>query len=356
MSIITEDVDGVLGRLTGDRLDPLAGGTMLVTGAGGFLAGYLVDTVARANRRGLLSPPCGLRLLVRRQPREGDRLGHLLDRPDVSFIVADVNSDYPLDAGLTHIVHAASAASPRAYGHDPLGTIDANTAALRRLLAHAAAHDLRSLLYLSSSEVYGDPPPEDIPTSEAYPGRAEFTGPRACYAESKRFGETLCDVFHRVFRVPVKVVRPFHVYGPGLRLDDGRIVPELIRQGLQDGALRLLSDGRATRCYGYAADATYGFLLALLSEHQGTAFNIGVDEPQTSIGELAAMVAEIFGLPAPEPATQPLPEHLRGAPHNSRPNLARARELLGYRSWTPLRAGLERTVEWFRAAEVAGAT
>src|SRR5260370_24130850 len=164
------------------------------------------------------------------------------------------------------------------------------------------------MLYISSSEVYGDPPPGDVPTPEEYPGRVEFTGPRACYAESKRFGETLCDVFHEVFGVPIKVVRPFHVYGPGLRLDDGRIVPELIRQGLQDGALHLLSDGRATRCYGYVADATYGFLLALLSEHHGTAFNIGVDEPQTSIGQLAAMVARIFGLPAPRPATQPLPD------------------------------------------------
>ena len=322
---------------------------MLVTGAAGFLASYLVDTVATANRIGLLAKPCKLTLLLRTMPHDGHRLAHLDGGPDVEFLQADVNQAYVLDKGLTHIVHAASAASPIAFREDPFGTVDANTVGLRRLLEHAATSDVRSMLFFSSSEVYGDPPADELPTREDSPCRTGFTGPRARYAESKRFGETLADLFHEVASVPIKVVRPFHVHGPGLRLDDGRIVAELIRQGLRERRLHLLSDGRATRCYGYAADATLGFLLALLSDHEGMAFNIGADQPETTILELASAIASILGLEPPLPARTPLPAYLQGAPARSRPDLTRARDLLGYAPWTSLEAGLERTIAWQRA-------
>jgi nucleoside-diphosphate-sugar epimerase len=352
--IIDADTAAILAR-AGAGLASLSGGSVLVTGAGGFLAGYLVDALARANDEGLLSPSCKLHLLVRSRPGPSHRLAHLLERRDVDVLVADVNDDYPLPAGLTHIVHAASAASPGAYRGDPIGTALANTSGLRRLLEHAADGRVRSVLFVSSSEVYGDPAPQDIPTPETCVGRVDFTGPRACYSESKRFGETLCSLYHEERGVPVKVVRPFHVHGPGLRLDDGRIVVELIRQGLGEGALTLLSDGRATRSYGYVADATVGFLLALTSDHDGLAFNIGADSPETSILELAATIASVLGLPAPAPAAGPLPEHLRGAPGRSCPDLTRARSLLGYEPWTPLEDGLRRTVAWFQAAQPARA-
>ena len=350
--IVDADLAAILARV-GGSLRTLGGGSVLVTGAGGFLAGSMVDALARANDEGLISPACHLHLLMRSRPGPSHRLAHLLERPDVDVLLADVNAGYPLPAGLTHVIHAASAAAPGAYRVDPIGTALANTEGLRRLLEHAAAEAVRSILFVSSSEVYGDPAPEDIPTAETCVGRVDFTGPRACYAESKRFGETLCTLYHEEHGVPVKVVRPFHVHGPGLRLDDGRIVVELIRQGLREGALTLLSDGRATRSYGYVADATAGFLLALTSDHDGLAFNIGADAPETSILELAATVAGILGLPAPAPSADPLPDHLRGAPGRSCPDLTRARSLLGYEPWTPLADGLARTVAWFRATEAA---
>ncbi|HEY3765810.1 MAG TPA: NAD-dependent epimerase/dehydratase family protein [Gaiellales bacterium] len=352
-AIIDADLGEILGRL-GARLESLSGGRVLITGAAGFLAAYIVDAIARANSEGLISPRCRLQLLLRSAPDPSGRLAGVAGRPDVDVIVADVNAGYLLDPGLTHIVHAASAASPGAFRSDPIGTALANTAALQRLLEHARGGGVRSVLFFSSSEVYGDPDPAEIPTPETCAGRVDFTGPRACYAESKRFGETLCALYHAQHDVPVKVVRPFHVHGPGLRLDDGRIVVELIRQGLRQGALELLSDGRATRCYGYVADATVGFLLALTSEHDGLAFNIGADAPETSILELAATIAGVLQLPAPAPAVTPLPEHLRGAPNRSCPDLTRARRLLGYAPQTSLEDGLRRTVDWFRAREAPG--
>lgn len=353
LAIIERDVAEIVGRL-GGKLDLLSGATIVVTGASGMLGGYLADVAAALNPLGVLRAPCAVYLATRETPRIAGRLGHLLGRSDVQFIVGNDLAASDLPARADVIFHAASPASPKHYLADPVGTLDANSRYLRILLELARQSDARAFLFISSSEIYGDPPDDAIPTPETYVGMADSGSPRSCYAEGKRFGEALCMAFHRQHDLPVNIVRPFHVHGPGLRLDDGRIVADLIRAGLEGVSFTLSSDGMATRCYGYVSDAVAGAYAAILSDRPGEAFNIGVDGPETSILELASIVAELVGAPPPRASVTPLPAHLANAPRRSRPDLSKARTLLGYSPSVTLRDGLSRTIAWHQAKGLRG--
>ena len=353
LAIIERDVAEIVGRL-GSKLDLLSGATILVTGASGMFGGYLADVAAALNPLGVLQAPCTVYLATRETPRIAGRLGHLLGRSDVRFIVGNDLAASDLPARADVILHAASPASPKHYLADPVGTLDANSRYLRILLELARQSGARAFLFISSSEIYGDPPDDAIPTAETYVGMVDPGSPRSCYAEAKRFGEALCMAFHRQHDLPISIVRPFHVHGPGLRLDDGRIVADLIRAGLEGASFTLSSDGTATRCYGYVSDAVVGAYAAILSGRPGEAFNIGVDGPETSIFELATVVADLAGAPPPRVSVDPLPPHLADAPHRSRPDLSKARTLLGYTPSVTLRDGLSRTIAWRQAQGLWG--
>ena len=343
--VIEADLSEIAARL-GPGIERLAGKTVLVTGAAGMLPSYIADTIAHLNDRRLLSAPARLLVNARAIDSNDGRIAHLAGRADTRFLVQDVREPLPLDEPVHFVVHAASAASPKWYRADPVGTLDVNSSALRQLL-DATRSSCESFLYFSSSEVYGDPEPEHIPTPETYVGRTAFLGGRACYTEAKRFGEALCAAYREQHGAPVKIVRPFHVHGPGLRLDDGRIVAALIAMGLSGAPFVLNSDGRATRTYGYVSDATVGFLRVLLSDCDGEAFNVGADEPETSILELATAVSRLFGRTESVGVNAaPSSEHLKGAPVRVKPDLSKIRHRLGYSPSVSLEEGLRRTIAW----------
>ena len=154
-------------------------------------------------------------------------------------------------------------------------------------------------LFFSSSEIYGDPAPDAIPTPETYRGNVSCTGPRACYDESKRYGETLCVNFARQHGVPVAIARPFNNYGPGLKITDRRVIPDLARDVLDGRDVMLLSDGSATRTFCYVADAVVGYYKVLVRGRPGEPYNIGIEAPEISMAELAetvvALARELFG-------------------------------------------------------------
>jgi dTDP-glucose 4,6-dehydratase/UDP-glucuronate decarboxylase len=348
-ALIERDLVEVAGAL-GDAADRLAGKVVLLTGAGGILPAYLADTVAWLNRH-RLARPCRLLALVRSPVTAGSRLGHLLGRPDVTFLVQDVNGPIDPPARPDFIIHAASRASPRSYLADPLDTMDANTTATRRLLDLARAAGSEGFLYFSSGEIYGDVPAADVPTPETYTGGHDCTSPRACYTESKKYGETLCATYWRQYRVPVRTVRPFHVFGPGMRLDDGRVVADFLRDRVEGRPIRVLGGGRALRAFGYISDAAAGFWGALLAPGQdGEAFNIGDDRRMVSIAELARIVAELEEPRLPvEVEGAETPDHLKGSPSIVRPDLTKARSRLGYEPRVGLEEALRRTLAWHRA-------
>ena len=252
------------------------------------------------------------------------------------------------------IIHAASIASPVFYRQHPIQTMDANVIGLRHLLDAAVARPVESFLFFSTSEIYGDPDPANIPTKETYRGNVSCTGPRSCYDESKRYGETLCVNFWQVHKVPVKIVRPFNNYGPGLKISDRRVLPDFFRDVLAGRNIVLLSDGRATRTFCYISDALSGYLRALLSPHHGESFNIGADAPEISMRDLAGLVIKVSGQPLRvEHRQSDNPEYLADNPQRRCPCLEKSRRLLAYEPRVPLSTGLERMYQSCLANPVA---
>ena len=346
-SVIAQDTAAVATELR-DALMPLCGGRLVVTGGSGFLCSYLVDTVAAFNDLGV-GDPC--RVLAVDNHRTGlpVRLAHLAGRDDVELLRHDVTVPLVLDGDADWMVLGAGIASPPVYRRRAVGTVAGNTPGVRPHLEQAPGQRAKGVLTLSTSEIYGDPPPERIPTPEEYRGNVSCTGPRACYDESKRLAETIALTYHRLYATPVNVVRPFNVYGPGQRLDDGRVVPDAMTAALHGRTLRLYSDGRATRAFCYVTDAVAAMLALLVSGIDGEAFNVGNDTEEVSIAELAETLRDVVpgGMDVAH-AVHTDADYLTDNPQRRCPDLTKLRRSIGYEPGVPLREGLRRTLLSYR--------
>ena len=354
--VVADDCAYMLAALDAE-LPKMAGGRLLITGGAGFLGYYLTHCVAAWNAS-RDDDADRIDVLVTDSFFRGtpDWLGELAASDGVQILTWDVREPMPPEVGeLDWVIHAASIASPTYYRAHPVETMDANVGGLRRLLDAAlaqknAGRPPRGILFYSSSEVYGDP--SVVPTPEAYPGRVSCTGPRACYDEAKRFGETLCVVFAKHHGLPVKVARPFNNYGPGLKLDDLRVVSDFARDVLAGRDIVMLSDGTATRTFCYVADAVVGYFKVLVNGRDGEAYNVGIEEPEVTIGdfarETAAAAAGLFGY-AGRVVTAPPPDadYLKDNPNRRCPVMTKAREELGFRPQVGLRKGLRNLLAWY---------
>lgn len=287
-SIIRED----LARIISAQLpwNELSGKVVLISGANGFLPAYMVETLLYLNEtQGLNIRVIGL---VRNLARAKARFSAYHNRQELQFVQGDVST---VEVGmLPHadvIIHAASQASPKYYGSDPVGTLSANTLGTANLLRHAVNCKSSTFLYFSSGEVYGEV--TKIPTGELDYGYVDPLSVRACYAESKRMGENMCASWHHQFNVNAKIVRPFHTYGPGMSLDDGRVYADFVRAVLNGEDIRLNSDGSATRAFCYLSDAVVGFFTVLFNGRPAAAYNIGNPDEECSILDLAKSLIEL---------------------------------------------------------------
>jgi len=191
------------------------------------------------------------------------------------------------------IIHAASIASPVYYRKYPLETIDSNVTGIRKVLDYSKKNNSKvKILYFSTSEIYGDPVYDQIPTPETYRGNVSCIGPRACYDESKRLAETLCYIYSEYFKVPVIVVRPFNNYGPGLNIKDGRLPADLAKSILSNKNMKIFSDGKPTRSFCYISDAIIGFLKAITYPKYNV-FNIGNNAGEISVKKLAIIYKNV---------------------------------------------------------------
>ena len=356
MNTVKLDLERLIERLH-PVFETMSGTELLVTGGAGFLGYYLVQAPLAWNRVNGASDP--IRVTVHDRFYRGipDWLA-TLDRPDLRIVERDVLAPMPADEPrFDHVIHAASIASPTYYRKYPIETMDANVGGLRLLLDDAAdrattSFPVSGLLFFSTSEIYGDPDAENIPTPESYRGLVSCTGPRACYDESKRFGETLSVNFAQQRDVPVTMVRPFNNYGPGLRIDDGRVIPDFAQDILAGRDIELLSDGSATRTFCYVADAVEGYYRALVYGRRGEAYNIGVDRPEISIRELAermtAIANSVLGYSGKVvTGVSEDPEYLTDNPNRRCPVIDKARAELGYEPEVDLDDGLERSLRWY---------
>jgi UDP-glucuronate decarboxylase len=345
----------------------MAGRNLLVVGGAGFLGYYLVQSVLAWNRN--TSADKRIRLTVFDNFVRGlpAWLSQLRDDESLTLIKRNVLEPISKDMGDFHfIVHAASIASPTYYRKFPIETMDANVNGLRNLLDYLRQQKERGefvggLLFFSSSEIYGDPTPEHIPTPETYRGNVSCTGPRACYDEAKRFGETLCVNFAQQHDLPIKIARPFNNYGPGLKITDRRVLPDFARDIFAGRDLIMLSDGAPKRTFCYVADAITGYYKILVRGRKGESYNIGVEEPEISVSELAERCAhlarELFGYTGKvvRQASSD-PSYLVDNPSRRCPLIAKARMDVDYKPSIPLEEGLRRALLWYhdnREAEEA---
>lgn len=341
-----------------DELPLLAGKKLLISGGAGFLGFYLVQAVLHWNRTRAAGQPIQLSVYDNNIRGAALWLEELGASRDLILGNYDIAAPLPPNMGdYQYIIHSASIASPKYYRTNPIGCMDANVNGLRSLLAYChrqgeTGEPVEGFLFFSSSEIYGDTPPEHIPTPETYWGNVSCTGPRACYDEAKRYGETLCVNFVRQYGLPIKIVRPFNNYGPGLKITDGRVLADFVRNVLAGTNIVMFSDGKPTRTFCYVADATVGYYKALLRGRSGQAYNIGVEEPEISVAELASRIValsnRLFNYTGRvEHKVSNEKDYLVDNPSRRCPAIAKARTELDYNPSVPLNEGLRRSLLWY---------
>jgi UDP-glucuronate decarboxylase len=362
-AVIHADLSYIINNLF-EEFFTFSGKKILITGGAGFLGYYLINSILYWNDNNPSIEKIDVTVFDNFSRGMPEWLNVLSTRSDLKIVRHDITAPLPEPmADFSYIIHAASIASPTYYRKYPIETMDANINGLRFLLEYARArqeiqHPLDGILFFSTSEIYGDPTPENIPTSETYRGNVSCTGPRACYDESKRYGETLCANFARQYGLKITVARPFNNYGPGLKITDKRVLPDFARDIFSGRDIVMLSDGSPTRTFCYVADAVVGYYKILVRGRAGEAYNIGVDGPEISIAELAEMVTTIakalFGYQGKVIHRSSLEsDYLVDNPNRRCPDISKARIELGYDPKISLEDGLRRSLIWYHAHQVA---
>jgi dTDP-glucose 4,6-dehydratase len=266
-------------------------------------------------------------------------LDHLRGRPDFEFRMQDVTVPFEIESGVDFVLHMASPASPRDYLMYPIETLDVGSLGTRNML-ELAQKKAAKFLVTSTSETYGDPAVH--PQVETYWGNVNPVGPRSCYDESKRFAEALTMAYHRTRGVKTSIARIFNTYGPRMKLNDGRVVPAFMDQALNDEPITIFGDGTQTRSFCYVSDLVDGLYRLLLSDEE---YPVNLGNPrEMTIAEFAATIQELTGTRAGV-VHHDLPED---DPKQMRPDITKARRILGWNPVVTLEEGMRLTVEYFR--------
>lgn len=304
----------------------------LVTGGAGFLGSHLCDR--------LLAD--GWRVVAMDNLLTGstDNIAHLAGNPDFRFVHHDVTEYIIVDGPVDAVLHFASPASPRDYHELPIQTLKVGSLGTHKALGLAKAKGARFLL-ASTSEVYGDPLVH--PQPESYWGNVNPVGPRGVYDEAKRFAEAMTMAYHRTHGVDTKIVRIFNTFGPRMRLEDGRAIPNFLLQALRGQALTIYGDGSQTRSFCYVDDLVDG-LVRLLGSDLHEPVNIGNPQEWTVL-QMAEAIRDLVGTNPPI-QHEPLPVD---DPKVRQPDITTARTVLGWSPRASVNDGLARTLADFRA-------
>ena len=347
-SIFNEDLENIHSAIKKHRYK-FKKSNLLITGCAGFLGFYLINYLLRYSDELEINLILGVDNFILGRPKW---LDHLEQKYFKKFSVRNIDicdlnlSEISEAKAINYVIHAASIASPTFYRKYPLKTIEGNIWGLKNLLNFYKNKDLKGFLFFSSSEVYGDPPPENIPTSEDYRGNVSMVGPRACYDESKRFGETLCYVYNLQYNMPITIARPFNNYGPGMNVNDKRVPADFAKSIINKENIVLLSDGSPTRTFCYISDAITGYLLCLLYG-SFEIFNIGTEKPEISILKLAKIYQSVSSkilnfTPDVIYEKSSDKEYMMDNPNRRCPIIENAKLKLGYNPKVDIENGIER--------------
>jgi len=308
---------------------------ILVTGGAGFLGSHLCDYLLAQGHTVL----CMDNLIT----GNISNIAHLAGHERFLFVKHDVTNYIFVEGPLDAVLHFASPASPIDYLELPIQTLKVGALGTHKALGLAKDKRARFLL-ASTSEVYGDPLVH--PQPEEYWGNVNPIGPRGVYDEAKRFAEAMTMAYHRTHGVDTRIVRIFNTYGPRMRLNDGRVVPNFIAQALRGEPLTVYGDGSQTRSFCYVSDLIDG-IYRLLNTDVHEPVNIGNPHEMTVL-EFARKIIELTGSQSPITRVQPEDVRVRDDPKVRQPDITRARTLLGWEPQVSVDEGLQRTIEWFR--------
>ena len=303
----------------------------VVSGGAGFIGSHLCEALLARELRVL-----ALDNLI---TGSADNLGHLRANPDFEFRQVDVNHGVFIGGDVRYVLHFASPASPPQYDANPIHTLKVGTVGTMNMLGLARAKEATFLL-ASTSEVYGDPLVH--PQPETYWGNVNPIGPRGCYDEAKRCAEAYAMAYHRTHRIDTRIVRIFNTHGPRMQVSDGRAVPNFMAQAIRGEPITVYGDGSQTRSLCYVDDLIEG-VVRLIDIDYAMPVNLGDDEEVTML-QLANGIRRLCQSES-DIVFKPLPED---DPKQRRPDLTRAREVLGWQARTPLDDGLTRTIAYVR--------
>jgi nucleoside-diphosphate-sugar epimerase len=309
---------------------PFEGKCFVVTGGSGFLGSHLCELLLTIGGRVIAVDD----FITGRK----HNVAHLLENPEFELVEQDITRPLEIHGAVGGIFHLASPASPVDYAKHPIETLRAGAAGADNVLALAKEKKC-PVLIASTSEVYGDP--LQHPQKESYWGNVNPIGPRGCYDESKRYQEALAMAYHRVHDLPIRIVRIFNTYGPRMRTNDGRVVPNFCIQALRGEPLTVYGDGKQTRSFCYVDDLLDGFLRLFATPHTEPV-NIGNPDEYTIL-EFAKKIIALTGSKSII-TLEPLPVD---DPKVRCPDVSKAKKLLGWRPVTTLDEGLKATVDYF---------
>jgi dTDP-glucose 4,6-dehydratase len=303
----------------------------VISGAAGFIGSHLSDCLIEQRHEVV-----ALDNLI---TGEMENVQHLLENPAFKFIEHDVCKPIDIPGAIDRVLHLASLASPVDYLNHPIETLESGSTGTRNMLEMARQHDAPFLL-TSTSECYGDP--LEHPQSETYWGNVNPVGLRSCYDESKRYSEALTMAYHRVHGMRTTIARIFNTYGPRMALNDGRVVPAFIDQALRSANLTVFGDGSQTRSFCYVSDLVQGLLLLSESDER---YPVNLGNPtEMSILEFANQIRTRFGNRMGI-EHKPLPSD---DPKIRRPDISKAKRVLGWEPQVGLDEGLTRTIDYFK--------
>jgi UDP-glucuronate decarboxylase len=340
---LSSDIEEIVARL-GDGVRELEGRSIVLAGGAGFLGRYFVAVFSHLNRHLLKHDPVAV-TVIDNMITAGPFGEQIKDDPSIAYLRHDVIRPVDLAGDIHYVIHAAGIASPFYYRRYPLETLDVAIAGTRNLLELTRRKQARCLFF-SSSEVYGDPDPRHVPTRESYRGNVASMGPRACYDEAKRIGETLCYVYHEHLDTATNCVRPFNVYGPGMQETDYRVMPNFAHRIKARQPLLVYGTGLQTRTFCYVTDAMVGFFLTLLRGVPGHVYNIGTPAPEVTIMQLAETMGRVLGRRLDLATVEHPDSYPADEPQRRCPDIEKARKHLDFEPTCGLEEGLRRFLSW----------